>query len=102
MMLLWMTYAMLVGTLTALAAFAVDRAARLARIPTRWVWASAIALAIGLAMRAPEVDGSFSVPTFGFASNDKADSVPTGETATGSPSRVGDSPKMRAGSTSRA
>ena len=49
MMLMWMAYALLVGGLTALAAFAVDRACRLARIPTRWVWAAAIALAIGLA-----------------------------------------------------
>ncbi len=75
MMLMWMAYAMFVGALTALAALAVDRASRLARIPTRWVWAAAIVFAIGLAMRGPEVDGSFSVPTFGFASSDAAESV---------------------------
>jgi bla regulator protein blaR1 len=75
MMLLWMAYAVLIGGLTALAALAVDRAARLVRIPTRWVWAAAIPLAIGLSMRPPEVDGSFDVATF-VSSNDLAGHVP--------------------------
>lgn len=76
MMLLWMTYAVLIGGLTALAAVAVDRAARLVRIPTRWVWAAAILLAVGLSMRSPEIDGSFDVATFGVSSNDLAGHVP--------------------------
>jgi hypothetical protein len=76
MMLLWIAYAMLIGALTALGAFAVDRAARLARIPTRWVWAAAIALAIGLSMRPPEVDLPYAVPSFGYESSDPAHHVP--------------------------
>jgi beta-lactamase regulating signal transducer with metallopeptidase domain len=76
MMLLWIAYAMLVGALAALGAFAVDRAARLVRIPTRWVWAAAIALAIGLSMRPPEVDLPYGVPTFGYESSDQAHHAP--------------------------
>jgi hypothetical protein len=76
MMLLWMTYAMLIGALTTLGAFAVDRAARLARIPARWVWAAAIAFAIGLSMRTPEVDLPYAVPSFGYASSDQTHHVP--------------------------
>lgn len=66
-MLLWMTYAVLVGGLTALGALAVDRAARLARIPTRWVWAAGVALAIGLAMRTPPIEIEVTGPTTGYA-----------------------------------
>jgi bla regulator protein BlaR1 len=76
MMLMWMAYALLVGGLTSLAAFAVDRACRLARIPTRWVWAAAITLAIGLSMRPPEVDLPYAGPSFGYASSDQAHHVP--------------------------
>lgn len=53
MMAVWMTYALLVGTLVALGAVAVERAARIARVATRWVWGGAIAVAVGLSMRAP-------------------------------------------------
>lgn len=67
MMALWVLYALLLGALTTLAASAVDRAARLARIPTRWIWAAAIALSIGLSMRAPDVETPIAVPSFGYA-----------------------------------
>jgi bla regulator protein BlaR1 len=41
-LLAWAWYALATGALVVLAAEAVDRAARLARWPTRWVWVSAI------------------------------------------------------------
>ena len=71
-----MTYATLVGALTALGAIAVERAARLGRIPTRWIWAAAIPLAIGLSMRTPEIDVPVGVPTFGYESGAQARGVP--------------------------
>jgi bla regulator protein BlaR1 len=74
-MILWLIYAMFVGAVTALGGLAAERAARLARIATRWVWVFAFGLAIGLAMRAPNVDTPLSVPNFGFAPNDPTDAV---------------------------
>ena len=53
MMTLWMIYAALVAGLVALGALAIERALRAARLPARWIWAAAIPLSIGLAMRAP-------------------------------------------------
>jgi beta-lactamase regulating signal transducer with metallopeptidase domain len=53
MMLLWMIYAVVVGALAAIAGLALERAGRVVRIATRWIWAAAILLAIGLSMRAP-------------------------------------------------
>ena len=53
MMLLWMTYAVFIGGLVALGAFAVDRIARIARAPMRWIWLAAIVASIALSLRAP-------------------------------------------------
>ena len=53
MMALWMIYAVLVAALVALGAAAIERALRVARRPARWIWAAAIPLSIGVAMRAP-------------------------------------------------
>jgi beta-lactamase regulating signal transducer with metallopeptidase domain len=52
----WMTYALLVGALVALAAYAMDGVCRLARRPTRWVWMGAMALTVGLIVLAPQRD----------------------------------------------
>ncbi|HEX3865680.1 MAG TPA: M56 family metallopeptidase, partial [Gemmatimonadaceae bacterium] len=49
----WMMYALIVGTMVAIAARAAERVARLASLPTRWIWAVAMVVALGLAMRAP-------------------------------------------------
>ncbi len=49
----WMTLAIIVGTVIAIAATLLDRAAQLARIPSRWVWAGALALTIGAVAFAP-------------------------------------------------
>jgi beta-lactamase regulating signal transducer with metallopeptidase domain len=49
-----MAYALLVGTLVALAAYALDRVCRLVGRPTRWVWAGAMALAVALVALAPQ------------------------------------------------
>jgi hypothetical protein len=73
MILLWMMYAVLVGGLTALGAIAVERAARLARLPVRWAWLGAIGFAIGLAMHAPEPGGAASGPAFDLAASDSID-----------------------------
>lgn len=54
MTIAWMAYALLVGTLIALAAFAMDGVCRLARWPTRWVWTGAMALTVGLIALAPQ------------------------------------------------
>jgi beta-lactamase regulating signal transducer with metallopeptidase domain len=48
-----MTYALLVGMLVALAAYAMDGVCRLARRPTRWVWLGAMALTVALVVLAP-------------------------------------------------
>jgi len=58
MMALWMTYAVLVGGLVTLGALAIERALRVARLPARWIWAAAIPLSIGVAMRAPAPETS--------------------------------------------
>ncbi len=52
----WMTYALLVGTLIALAAYAMDGVCRLARRPTRWVWLGAMGLTVTLVVLAPRRD----------------------------------------------
>jgi TonB-dependent SusC/RagA subfamily outer membrane receptor len=52
-MIAWMVYAALVGLLVAAAAAAMERLARLAQQPTRWVWTGATVVAIGLAAIAP-------------------------------------------------
>ncbi|HEU4586283.1 MAG TPA: M56 family metallopeptidase [Gemmatimonadaceae bacterium] len=52
----WMTYALLVGTLVALSAYAMDGVCRLVRRPTRWVWLGAMALAVALIVLAPRRD----------------------------------------------
>jgi beta-lactamase regulating signal transducer with metallopeptidase domain len=52
MILLSVAFAMLVSALTAMAAVGADTLARVLRLPTRWVWAAALALAIGLSTAA--------------------------------------------------
>jgi len=47
MILLSVAFAMLVSTLTALAAVGADGIARVLRLPTRWIWSAALALSIG-------------------------------------------------------
>lgn len=49
----WMMYVLLVGTLLACAALAADVALRRTGMPTRWVWALALAGSIALAALAP-------------------------------------------------
>ncbi|MGH7615871.1 MAG: M56 family metallopeptidase [Gemmatimonadaceae bacterium] len=52
-MIAWILYAVLVSLLVAAAAMALDGLARVARRPTRWVWAAALLVAVSLAMLAP-------------------------------------------------
>jgi beta-lactamase regulating signal transducer with metallopeptidase domain len=64
MMLMWMVYAALVGGLVAVAALAVDSAARVARVSVRWVWVAALSVFIALVVRfpSPDVGVAFDVP----------------------------------------
>ncbi len=62
----WMAYSLGITTLLAAGAFALDRALRLGRRPTRWVWAGALtaSLAIPAAARIrPEAFTAMAVPT---------------------------------------
>jgi beta-lactamase regulating signal transducer with metallopeptidase domain len=52
-MIAWMVYTGLVGVLVAVATSAIDRLARLAGRPTRWVWIVGVVAAVGLAAIAP-------------------------------------------------
>lgn len=52
----WMVYALLVGALVALAAYALDGVCRLAARPSRWVWVGAMAVTVGLIALAPQRD----------------------------------------------
>ena len=52
-LLAWAWYAAATGALVVLAAEAVDRAARLARWQTRWVWVAAIIATVGVLAYAP-------------------------------------------------
>jgi beta-lactamase regulating signal transducer with metallopeptidase domain len=49
-----MAYALLVGALVALAAYALDGVCRLVGRPTRWVWAGVMALTVALVALAPQ------------------------------------------------
>ncbi len=53
----WMLYVLVVGTLLAVAALAVDAAMRQARRPTRFVWAAALTGCVLLALVAPREHG---------------------------------------------
>ena len=53
MMLPWMLYTLLVGTLVGAAALGLERCCALLRWPTRWAWAGALALTLVLAATAP-------------------------------------------------
>jgi hypothetical protein len=46
MIALWASYAMAVSACLAVGALCLDRAARAARLPARWIWASAIAASV--------------------------------------------------------
>jgi TonB family protein len=48
MMVQWMAYCLAVGALLSAAALAMEAALRAFRRPTRWVWAAALALSIGI------------------------------------------------------
>lgn len=50
----WMVYALLVGALVALAAYALDGVCRIAARPSRWVWIGAMAVAVALIALAPQ------------------------------------------------
>jgi len=50
----WMAYALVVGTLVALAAYALDGVCRIAARPSRWVWAGAMAVTVALLALAPQ------------------------------------------------
>jgi beta-lactamase regulating signal transducer with metallopeptidase domain len=52
----WMAYALLVGALVALAAYALDGVCRLAARPSRWVWVGAMAVTAALIALAPQRD----------------------------------------------
>jgi len=52
MILGWMTYSILFGGLCALAAQALESAARVIGKPTRWIWFSALAATLGISMTA--------------------------------------------------
>lgn len=56
-MITWLGYTMLVSLLLGVAALAAERAARLWRLPTRWVWAGAIVASLLL----PTVISSISI-----------------------------------------
>ena len=53
MTIAWMLYVLLVGTLLACGALAVDGILRRTSLPTRWVWVVALAGIVGLAVLAP-------------------------------------------------
>jgi TonB-dependent SusC/RagA subfamily outer membrane receptor len=55
----WMAYGVAVGLLVSGAAWLLDRGLGRASLPTRWVWAGALVLSIGLPLRAlmPPADG---------------------------------------------
>lgn len=52
----WMAYALVVGSVVALAAYAMDRVCALANRPARWIWAAAMAFTLVLVMLAPRRD----------------------------------------------
>ena len=52
----WMVYALLVGALVALAAYALDGVCRLAARPSRWVWVGAMMVTVALIVLAPQRD----------------------------------------------
>src|SRR5690606_24870139 len=52
----WMAYALVVGSVVALAAYAMDRVCALANRPARWIWAVAMAFTLVLVMLAPRRD----------------------------------------------
>ena len=54
----WTLYVLLVGTLLACAALALDGILRRTTLPTRWVWVSALAGIVCLAVIAPRSEGS--------------------------------------------
>ncbi|MBV9773486.1 MAG: M56 family metallopeptidase, partial [Gemmatimonadetes bacterium] len=56
MTLSWIVYGLLVGTLLAATARGLEEVCRLARFPTRWVWAAALATTVALAGLAPRRD----------------------------------------------
>ena len=65
MTMAWILYVLLVGTLLAFAALAVDAILRRTRFPTRWVWVSALAGIVCLAIVAPSRDvrpQAFKIP----------------------------------------
>ncbi|HET7584461.1 MAG TPA: M56 family metallopeptidase [Gemmatimonadaceae bacterium] len=85
MIVAWMGYAFVVGTLLALTAWTLDRACRLVALPTRWVWLGALALTLVLpalvpllsARREAERQASFVVlPTRATTSDTPAGSSP--------------------------
>lgn len=55
----WMLYAVVVGALVLVASSALDRAARATRMPTRYIWAVALGMALLLPIALPRL--SFSV-----------------------------------------
>jgi beta-lactamase regulating signal transducer with metallopeptidase domain len=50
----WMAYALLVGVLVALAAYALDGVCRLTARPSRWVWVGAMSVTVALIALAPQ------------------------------------------------
>ncbi|HEX6965323.1 MAG TPA: M56 family metallopeptidase [Gemmatimonadaceae bacterium] len=49
----WMTYALVIGALLAVAALAIEHMCRLAARPTRWVWAGALGATLAFTVVAP-------------------------------------------------
>jgi beta-lactamase regulating signal transducer with metallopeptidase domain len=62
-MIAWMLYMVLVSALVAGAATAIDRVARFAGRPTRWIWALAMLASIALAVVAPLRTSASHAPT---------------------------------------
>ncbi|HKB49702.1 MAG TPA: hypothetical protein VKC57_18475, partial [Ktedonobacterales bacterium] len=66
----WMAYCLGITTLLAAGAVALDRALRLGRRPTRWVWAGALAASLAIPVGArlrPEAFTTVTVPTLATA-----------------------------------
>jgi beta-lactamase regulating signal transducer with metallopeptidase domain len=62
MILFSMAFAMLVSALIVVAAVGADGVARVLRLPTRWAWAAALALSVGLSTAALVVRPTVSAP----------------------------------------
>ncbi len=81
-MLAWMLYAVAFATLVAGAALAAERAARLLGLPTRWVWAAALAVSVLARVLLPATAGApaemdvVAIPSSGILSLEGVETAP--------------------------